>query len=275
VSPSLFERASAELSRARDGDGFGATPGSPPEPEPTALAAIALDDEAARRWLAGAQREDGSFGFRLADVDSAAATPLCALALPAGAARERALDHVVTHRAQTLRSDQAVPHDPSVAGWAWTLGTAGWVEPTASALLALRRLRPAASEAIADGVGYLRDRECVGGGWNYGNRVVLEEALPPFGQTTAMALIGLHGGSATDLIDRGVAALRRLWPAERGPLTLATSLAAFRLLGLPDADDVGSELADLLEREPTEDVVALAWAAIASGPGLAELAVAT
>ena len=38
----------------------------------------------------------------------------------------------------------------------------------------------------------LRDRETVGGGWNYGNRVVLGEDLEPYAQTTAAALVALQ-----------------------------------------------------------------------------------
>ena len=141
MSP-LFERSAETLDRARTGDAFGPMPGAEPEPEPTALAAIALDDDAARRWLAGAQRSDGSFGLTAGPVENDAATGLAALALPPGAERERALDHLVATPARTLPSDPVVPHDPNVPGWGWALGTAGWVEPTSRALLAFRRLRP-------------------------------------------------------------------------------------------------------------------------------------
>ena len=67
-------------------------------------------------------------------------------------------------------------------------------------------------------------------------------------------------------------ALRRLWPVERGPLTLAMSLAAFRLLGLADAEEVENALERTLDGAPP-DVISLAWIALASGPGLSELAV--
>ena len=64
----------------------------------------------------------------------------------------------------------------------------------------------------------------------------------------------------------------RLWPLERGPLTLAMSLAAFRLLELADADELEHALERTLDGPPP-DVIALAWIALASGPGLSELAV--
>jgi hypothetical protein len=102
-------------------------------------------------------------------------------------------------------------------------------------------------------------------------------ALPPYGQPTAVGLVGLHGmrvsGPDGDVVTRGVSALRRLWRVEPGPLTLGTALAAFRLLDLADAEDVAIELETTLD-VPTTDVIALAWIALASGPGLSRLAVA-
>lgn len=270
---SLFERSAETLDRVRSGDAFGPTPGAEPEPEPTALAAIALADDAARRWLTGAQRPDGSFGLTAGPVENDAPTGLAALALPPGDERERALDHLVATPARTLPPDPVVPHDPNVPGWGWALGTAGWVEPTARALLAFRRLRPGATTQIAGAVGFLADRECVGGGWNFGNRSIYHVDLPPFGQTTAAGLIGLHALASGDgLLQRGVDALRGLWPLERGPLTLAMSLAAFRLLDLADAEELEHALEPTLDAPPP-DVISLAWIALASGPGLSELAV--
>ena len=129
-----------------------------------------------RRVLARAQRGDGSFGLTAGPVESDSATGLAALALPPGPERESALDHVVTTPARKVPAYSVVPHDPSLAGWGWASGTAGWVEPTARALLALRLLRPQAMGAIEDAVAFLADRESVDGGWNYGNRFVYEVA---------------------------------------------------------------------------------------------------
>ena len=203
----------SRVREAQNADGgFGPRVGLPSEPEPTALATIALDDGDGRTWLAEHQADDGSVPFDAGRRRERLGTAFAAIALGAGAARERALDHVEASQAPGP-STASVPHDPSVHGWAWTEGTFGWVEPTARAILALRLYRPEAP-AIADGVGMLRDRESVGGGWNYGNRTVFDEALPPYAQTTAAALIGLQTLDL-ELEDRGVVALRRLWPTER------------------------------------------------------------
>ena len=264
----------ARVSAARNADGgFGPRPSVPSEPEPTALAAIALDDAAGRAWLAAHQADDGSVPFDAAAVVNDASSALAALALGPGAVRERALDHVSAGQARSTPSTESVPHDESVHGWAWTEGTFGWVEPTSRALVALRRFRPD-EPAIADGVGMLRDRESVGGGWNYGNRTVFDEDLPPYAQTTAAALIALQGVDV-ELEARGLVALKRLWRAERsGGLSLAVATTALRLHRDADADRAERALFELFAKTGLrDDVVALAWAAIATGPGIGTLEV--
>jgi hypothetical protein len=166
-----------------------------------------------------------------------------------------------------------VPFDASKHGWAWTESTFGWVDPTARAVLALRLLRPDAA-AIDDGVGMLRDRETVGGGWNYGNRIVIGEDLPPFAQTTAAALVALQRADPA-LEERGLSTLKRLWRAERdGGLTVALATAALRLHGDDDADAAERAMLDVFQRSGfMDDVVALAWAAIATGSALSRLEV--
>jgi hypothetical protein len=264
----------SRVREAQNADGgFGPRVGLPSEPEPTALATVALDDEQGQAWLVEHQAADGSVPFDAAAVVNDSATAYAAIAFVAGDARERALDHLEAAMAPDTRSTSDVPFDASFHGWAWTEATFGWIDPTARAVLALRLFRPRAT-AIDDGIGMLRDRETVGGGWNYGNRVVLGEDLPPFAQTTAAALVALQGADPA-LEARGLSALRRLWPTERdGGLTVALTTAALRLLG--DDDAVASERAvfDVFERTGfMDDVAALAWATIATGPALERLAV--
>jgi len=113
----------------------------------------------------------------------------------------------------------------------------------------------------------------VGGGWNYGNRTVLDEDLPPYVQTTAIAMIALRGADA-QLESRGLDALRGLWRTESaGGLSVATSLAAFRLADVAaESDEAGTVLDKLIVRTGLlGDGVALAWSALATGDGLRHL----
>ena len=264
----LNDRLAAALRAARAGQAFGPRPGAPAEAEPTALAAIALADAPAVAWLRAHQHADGGFGLRSGVVHSDASTPLAAIALAPGDARERALDHVVANRAARVPDSFATPHDASTRGWGWTPDTFGWVDPTSRALLALRLLRPSASADIADGLAVLADRECVGGGWNYGNREVLGVDLPPYVQTTAIALVGSQH-ALPEQRDRALAYLSRTWSREPGGVSLALTLAAFRLLGHDAAGPVESRLVAAFDRHGfLGDVVALAWATIATGPAL-------
>jgi hypothetical protein len=268
----LHARLADALMAARGVDGgFGPRPGVASEPEPTALVALALDDDDGRTWLLEHQRPDGGFELSIGSVVNDSSTALAALALPPGSARSRALDHVVRSHARRVPASASVPLDPGLTGWGWTPDTSAWVEPTARTLLALRRHRPWEDGPIGEAVAVLEDRECVGGGWNYGNRIVLGEDLPPFGQTTAVALVALQDEPQA-LSARGATVLRRLWRVERGGLTLGTTLAAFRLLDDPDAEAVSHAVATAFEGTGfLNDIVALAWAALATGPGLEQL----
>jgi hypothetical protein len=265
--------AAGHLHTFRNADGgFPPVAGAPSEPEPTALAAIALDDAGARDWLAGAQRDDGGFVVGPEALQNDSATPIAALALAPGAASDRAMDYLLGHRAPALDNDPRFPHDAATHGWGWTSKTFGWVEPTARGLLAVKVLRPAAGDVIADGKRVLADRECVGGGWNYGNRQVLGTNLEPYLQTTGAALIALQD-PADPLVVRGLKIIDRLWPNERGGLGLSMALTAARLNG-----QARPKLAAALQRllddtELLQDGVSLAWAAIALGPRIAKLRV--
>jgi hypothetical protein len=272
MPPSLHDRLAAALRDARTQGGFGPLAGAAPEPEPTAVATLALDDPAGREWLAANQHADGRFTVVRGPVESTAATALAALALDAGAARDRALDALPGLRVRRTPREALVPHDPTTRGWGWTPATSAWVEPTAWAVLALRRLRPD-SPAIADGLRVLADRECVEGGWNYGNRVVYGVEIEPFVHTTATALLALQGVEP-DLVARARRLLLARWPSEPGGLSLAVTLAALRLTGEAPGDEIVTALTASFDTTRfLGSVLALAWATLATGPGLERLRV--
>jgi len=286
VSSPLHDRLAARLETARNDDGgFGPRPGLPSEPEPTALATLALDDDRARTWLEEHQRPDGSLALVIGDQVNApddsvndSPTALAALAM-SGAAQEAAIDHVIAHQAIKLDAvSDIVPMDPTFRGWSWTPFTFGWIEPTSRALLVLQLLRPSATAQIEDAVKLLADRSCVGGGWNYGNREVWEKELEPFGQTTAIALVGLQGAGDPQVVADGYATLRNLWPIENGGMSLGLALLALRFA--PDSTEeelaaVEAALAASFDATAfLDDNVALAWATLATGDRLDTITVA-
>lgn len=258
----MVEAATILRARQNPDGGFGPIAGAGSETESTAIATLALSNDDAAEWLAARQDGNGGFVDVVGDVASDR-TAIAALALPAGSARERALNHLESIYASGGTDNDVVPHDTSVRGWPWTQDALGWTEPTAWGLLALRRHRPSATDRIDDAVELLRDRECVGGGWNYGNRVAFGVELPPYVQTTAVAVVALRGVEG-DPGAAGLRWLRRSWRSEsQGLLSVSTSCAAFGLHGDPSYEETRAGLVALLDETAEPDTMALAWATIA------------
>jgi len=82
-------------------------------------------------------------------------------------------------------------------GWSWVPNSFSWVEPTSYALIAVKKLRARLAgtnvdERIRQADAMIYDRVCSGGGWNYGNSKVLDYALWPYPDITAIALIAMQ-----------------------------------------------------------------------------------
>jgi hypothetical protein len=276
VTVALHDRLVAALRSARNSDGgFGPRSGIASEPEPTAVAALALEDAQARGWLVSQQSDTGAISLQHGNVDNDSPTSLAAIALPAGAERDRALAYLESHLAVTVGPTDALPLKGNGHGFAWVRGTFGWTEPTSRAVLALR-LAGRTSSAIADGVSVLNDRQCSVGGWNYGNTTVWGTDLDPYVQTTAMGAMALQGDVAVDTATRALTILKQRWRDEPGGLSLAVTLIALELHRQADPDR-GALIAALTKEwndvELLGDIVAIAWAVIATGSAWSKLQV--
>jgi hypothetical protein len=172
-----------------------------------------------------------------------------------------ALDFCALHRQQALRGAhwllrqegrrlgwytsllyRFLPHtlpiqmNPDLQGWSWTANTFSWVEPTAYALIALKKLWPflpqtQAKARIRQGERLLYDRMCAGGGWNYGNTQVFDEPLPPYPETTALSLIALQEYQAAEPNQRSLHALRQMLGQAGSGLGLSLATLCFSLYG--------------------------------------------
>ncbi len=138
-------------------------------------------------------------------------------------------------RAAHVLSPSLVEFNPDFGGWPWDTGASSWIEPTAHALMALKRARPhyrglGLDGRVAEGERMLLERRCRDGGWNYGNRRVLRHELSSYPETTALALLALDGNRSFDwqaALSRADAMWRRT-PSRLGRAWLAACMSHFR-----------------------------------------------
>jgi hypothetical protein len=236
--------------------GWGYYPGRKSCLEPTAWSLIALQEGPAveRGWklLRGWQREDGGWRVSAQVDESSWATSLVVLLhgfrSDFGDSCRRGVRWLVGQRGagesllarvqRVVTRKKAVDQDISLEAWPWRAGNAAWVEPTSYAMLALRaaglKVEPQqARERLAQGEKMLLNRRCKDGGWNYGNRRVLETDLESFPETTAAALLALHNGIQDAPLDASFQQARKVWERTPTPLASAMLRTAFRVWEKP------------------------------------------
>ena len=239
-------QARADLSPLRDrlragrnaDGGWGYYAGKASRLEPTCWALLAMPDAdpavlAAWPVTAGLLRErmDGEVNFAFH-----------ALALTTLAARGIEHSAGTDTLATALEHAKGIALDPStinrqnnqLQGWSWIPGTFSWVEPTAWALLALRRRQVAGkgveAARLMEAETLLIDRCCAQGGWNYGNSNMLGKDLRPYVPTTAMALLALQK-KPYPAVTSSVAYLERAATSEASASALSLAMIALAAHG--------------------------------------------
>jgi hypothetical protein len=296
VSKALAELEQSLAERRRPDGAFGSAAGAGADTESSALALLALHAlgdpkgpgaRGAHAWLAARQRADGAWPLTDAVPEPSWASAWAALALARhGApteplaraarwlvAREGRRPGLLARAVGLLRNQHgSMEQDPTLRGWPWHEMAVSWVEPTATALLALRHLEPRTSvagarERIEEGERLLWDRICVDGGWNYGNRRALGVALHPFPDTTAIALLALQHSTRKDGLARGCAALERLLDVHASSLALGLGALAFELQGRDSAPLRERLAARIGELGAPAETRSVAFALLALGGG--------
>ena len=198
-----------------------------------ALAASSEHSEAAAKAadrLAGAQLDDGRVLSEPDHLDSVWTTPLALLAWTAtdssAGSQSTAAEFLLgTQGVHWEREDDSpVTHDTAIPGWSWVLGTHSWVEPTSLAILALRAAGHPRHERVTQGMALLTDRRLSGGGWNYGNTVVLGTETRPLAESTGVALSALSGRTESEWAELSLSYLNEAILNIRTPLSLGWGL---------------------------------------------------
>lgn len=220
---------------------WGYLPGQAGRPEPTLLALAALGAQArdpARTvaWLASAE-----LGYTELLLPAALARIPEAQEL-----RVRCVDAMLAWAQLRAEQDRSViAHDATLIGWGWRPDTSSWVEPTAYALLSLKRMGHAHHPRVREAELMLRDRVCQDGGWNYGNTRVFDVWLESDPIPTAWACMAL---GPDPLVGPALALLRAFVENEPSALNTSLSILAHTAHGAP----VDAIVPQLLARQASE-----------------------
>jgi len=232
---------------ALPGGGVSYYRGGGPAAEPSLLALLAFKTVAAPvegaskllTWTTALQNPDGSVGVNAVDRDQGlwltAPAAVVFERTGRGAARDRALDFLLSVSSKTVANDPNVRQDNTIVGWPWVRDTFGWVEPTAWAVLALGICGRGGHPRADEGRRFLLDRQIPSGGWNYGNPGVNDRELLPFWDTTGLALLALRGRTDISRVRPSLEFLETNQDKVRSLCGLAWALLGLEAWGRPAA----------------------------------------
>jgi hypothetical protein len=139
--------------------------------------------------------------------------------------------------------------------------------------MALKKLRPSligtnCEERIRQGEMLIYDRMCENGGWNYGNSQVLGEALWPYPDVTAVALIALQDRTANEANRRSLLALQDMMREAAFGITLGWGILCLKLYSEDVKEWEKILLANFRKTRFLGETKAVALAVLALGEGV-------
>ena len=255
-------------SRNADG-GWGYYPGKASRLEPTAWALLALNEapKPLKQWRTQGQWRVDVPGAPI-NYAFQALTGLVFLQQPEYAPDAAVIArNLIDVKGVSFEQSPAIRQDNSLQAWPWIDDTFSWVEPTALALLLLKKCRgslpPTAADRIAVGERMLIDRVCTGGGWNYGGSNVYGQDLFPYVPTTAWGILALQDRPQEQAVVRSLARLRQEATTEPTAQALALSALALRIAGRPEPSITTALTAEAARAVTLQHTVGLALTAYA------------
>jgi hypothetical protein len=273
ITNSVEHTLQRQLLDARNSDGgWGYERGRKSRLEPTCWALLALRSSLppADRTLADWPSRSGALveqrdGLPNWSFHSLALAIRLGLAEASGADVQSLAGALVAARGIALEPSPVLRQNSALQGWSWVTGTFSWSEPTAWALVALKKCRArgiavkGAEGRIRDGEAILRDRVCATGGWNYGNSNAFGRDLPAYIPTTAIALLALQDCVNEAFVQDSITFLEEQAGSHPSTRALALSTLALRRHGRA-ASPVEGALRAWLATHPTGDVASLGMA---------------
>jgi hypothetical protein len=179
----------------------------------------------AAAWLVDLQQPDGSLGISAELPVPGWATPYAVLLWGSLKGYEVEVQKAVTwllgQKGKKGTAFDIYGHDLRLQGWTWTENTHSWLEPTALAVLALRRVGLREHPRVQEGLDLIRNRAIPTGGWNYGNTTVFGKTLHPQPVPTGLALLALANLKTEDeRVEAGCSYLGKSLAGSRSPMSL-------------------------------------------------------
>ncbi|GAB4432918.1 MAG: hypothetical protein Kow002_20630 [Anaerolineales bacterium] len=243
------------MSAQLPGGGWGYHVDSPQAfPEPTCYSLLALADrdfarERALAWLGSLVDPQGRLFLPADDSPNWATAHLLILLTRLNILpdlREASIRWLLAWKSEYTESIEEVVLDATLVGWPWISDTFSWVQPTSYAALALKMAGLGAHARVQEAERLLLDRVCPGGGWNFGNPIVLDQPLDPSLVETAITLLALqnHPADKAEIAD-GLRVLEDGLPQIPSSLALSLGILCLLVYDRP----VGRHVASLLSRQ--------------------------
>jgi len=212
-------------------------------PEPTCYSLLALKDtpfpqEKSLTWATKLVNEDGQLILPGDDSPNWGTSHLIITLTRLNSLAEKkeaSINWLLAWESQYTESKvEDIELDSTLIGWPWISDTFSWVQPTAYAVLALKLSGLRTHPRVLEAEKLLFDRTCPGGGWNFGNPVILGRPVDPSLVETAITLLALQDlPKDTDEVTSGLRVLENGLPELPSALALAMGILCLTVYDRP------------------------------------------